>query len=209
MTRFLGLLAAVNFSAAPSAAATLTVNAGGELTGASGVNVNGSLFDVTFTDERCDEILDGCDDVSDFTFQTESQALAAANALLDQVLIDGPQGNFDTGPDFVFGCSFPLGCVTFIPYAPVFNVFTRFAFASNRLALNGIEGPDTVGVTGIPRDNDFAGANFANLAVFRASSIVSPVPEPAAWVVMLLGFGFLGAFMRSSQRRQKLSVSYR
>lgn len=34
------------------------------------------------------------------------------------------------------------------------------------------------------------------------------VPEPATWAMMLLGFGFVGGALRSSKRRQKLTVTY-
>ena len=37
---------------------------------------------------------------------------------------------------------------------------------------------------------------------------LSPVPEPAAWAMMLLGFGMVGAAMRSAKRRQNLTPSY-
>jgi len=34
------------------------------------------------------------------------------------------------------------------------------------------------------------------------------VPEPATWLVMLLGFGAVGGAMRSARRRQRVTVSY-
>jgi hypothetical protein len=34
------------------------------------------------------------------------------------------------------------------------------------------------------------------------------VPEPSAWAMMLLGFGFVGGAMRSAKRRKGLTVSY-
>lgn len=36
----------------------------------------------------------------------------------------------------------------------------------------------------------------------------SPVPEPATWAMMLLGFGLLGGAIRSAKRRQRLAVSW-
>ena len=38
--------------------------------------------------------------------------------------------------------------------------------------------------------------------------LVGAVPEPAAWALMLIGFGFVGGALRSSKRKQKLTVSY-
>lgn len=47
---------------------------------------------------------------------------------------------------------------------------------------------------------------FSRLSV--SSQAVVGVPEPATWTIMLLGFGLVGAAMRSSTRRHKLTVSY-
>lgn len=57
-----------------------------------------------------------------------------------------------------------------------------------------------------------ANARFSNLrflseATFGPAS-TAPVPEPATWAMMLLGFGFVGGAMRSAKRRQKVTGSY-
>lgn len=36
----------------------------------------------------------------------------------------------------------------------------------------------------------------------------APVPEPATWALMILGFGLVGGAIRSTIRRQKVSVRY-
>ena len=38
------------------------------------------------------------------------------------------------------------------------------------------------------------------------SQAASAVPEPSTWAMMLIGFGVMGAMMRSSKRRQKQKV---
>src|SRR3954465_15827217 len=76
---------------------------GGELTGASEVNVGGTLYNVEFVDGSCNSLFSGCIDAS-FTFHTASTAAAAAQALIDQVFTDGPQGNFDSRPELTVGC---------------------------------------------------------------------------------------------------------
>lgn len=43
---------------------------------------------------------------------------------------------------------------------------------------------------------------------FAAAAPVGAVPEPSTWALMLLGFGFIGAAVRSSKRRQKGTASY-
>ena len=53
---------------------------------------DGNLYDVQFLDGSCISLFNGCDDVSDFTFQTQAAAILASQALLDQVLLDGGGG---------------------------------------------------------------------------------------------------------------------
>ena len=60
-------------------AATLNV-VDGQLMGASGVIVDGTAYNVQFLDGTCIDLYDGCDEVSDFTFQGLSSATAAAQA---------------------------------------------------------------------------------------------------------------------------------
>ena len=85
-------------------AATLLVNGSGILTGATGVDVDGTLYDVEFVDGTCVALFDGCDSVTDFTFSSEADALAASQALLDQVFLDTAQGDFDADPGLTSGC---------------------------------------------------------------------------------------------------------
>jgi hypothetical protein len=51
-----------------------------------------------------------------------------------------------------------------------------------------------------------SGLAFAGLTI--AGNPVGGVPEPSTWVMMLLGFGFVGGAMRMAKRRQRLNVSY-
>lgn len=55
------------------------------------------------------------------------------------------------------------------------------------------------------RGFDFDAVGVRN---FREASVQSAVPEPATWAMMLLGFGFLGASMRSVRRKQKITAYY-
>ena len=95
--------------ASSAQAATLNV-VGGELLGASGVIVDGSLYDVEFADGTCIALYDGCDETSDFTFTDLASAVLASQALLDQVFLDGPSGNFDTQPALTTGCGTSREC---------------------------------------------------------------------------------------------------
>ncbi len=107
---------AVGLSSAPSFAATLNVDGSGQLLGASGVNVGGTLYDVLFKDGTCIAVFDGCDEVSDFAFTTSSAAYAASQALLDQVFVDVSAGSFDSAPALTIGIDDPRVGFAFTPY---------------------------------------------------------------------------------------------
>jgi hypothetical protein len=66
----------------------------GKLFGATEVLVDGYLYDVSFVDGTCIDLFLGCDTNSDFTFHTPGEGVLASQALIDQVLLDGPLGNF-------------------------------------------------------------------------------------------------------------------
>jgi hypothetical protein len=76
---------------------------GGILTGATGVNVGGTLYNVSFQDGTCAELFSGCDSGADFLFNQVTGNLAA-QAFLDQVFLDGPDGPFDSAPQMTRGC---------------------------------------------------------------------------------------------------------
>ncbi len=77
------------------------------------------LYDVAFLEGSCATLFNGCDELSDFTFQSLSTALAAAQALIDQVFLDVAVGKeFDSQPTLTFGCPGDINlCISFIPYA--------------------------------------------------------------------------------------------
>jgi len=79
----------------------LQVDIAGILTGANGVDVGGALYDVTFSHGSCVDLYSGCDQLSDFTFTDGFDAVAASQALLDQVLV----GVYDSDPSRTRGCS--------------------------------------------------------------------------------------------------------
>lgn len=71
-------------------------------------------------------------------------------------------------------------------------------FDASDLSLNG-------GLLSIDlRGTDNTAGGYINLSLGATGA----VPEPATWAMMLLGFGLVGAGVRSAKRRTKLTVSY-
>jgi hypothetical protein len=97
-------------------AVTLQIDGNGILTGATNVDVGGTLYKVLFVDGTCAAVFTGCYSGSDFAFTSESAAQIASQALLAQVFLDGAQGVFDSVPHLTFGCPLPFFCLALTPY---------------------------------------------------------------------------------------------
>jgi len=103
---------------------TWQLDVAGQLTGARNVVVQGVPYDVSFVDDLCINLFNGCDNTSDFApFTTQAAALAAAQVLIGEVLVDagsiaGYPADFDSMPGLTFGCTVPTTiCKVKIPYA--------------------------------------------------------------------------------------------
>lgn len=178
------LMASVFALAANSA--TL-VTAGGQLMGATAVNVDGTFYDVSFLEGSCNSLFSGC---TTHTFQTSTAAALASQALLDQVFI----GVYDTTPSLTNGIENTV--------AAVFTLYNTSAIGFTRMtAWNGIsEGQDvvldqTVAEWVLFKNRDSGDSNFpasetTTWAVWAPSAV--PVPA-AAWLFgsALLGLGAL------------------
>jgi len=175
-----------------SNSATLIVN-NGTLMGATGVDVNGTLYDVSFLDGTCVELYNGCDDNSDFPFTNPanlydgSLIMTAMQALLDQVFVDSSVGLFDSQPALMNGCNTPGGCNIATPFS-VNSTGGLGVFVAHNWALEyrdvisqGSGGYDTGDTSPIP--------GYEDIKVYAVWSEVSPVPVPAA--IWLFGSGLL------------------
>ena len=187
-------LAVASLCATAASAATLIVDDNGKLTGATGVDVGGTFYDVAFIDGiSCAAAFNGCDSDADLLpFHTSpSVALLAAQALLDQVFV----GLYDNDPTRTLGCTDAVGCATLIPFNIVGPYF-QYAYALN-LAGDGDRTSlrTDLSLTANQELND-ASVTFARFT----PSTVAPVPEPSTWAMMLVGFGAIGASMRRRRR---------
>ena len=191
----LGTLASfVVFLLGASSASATTLNvSGGQLLGASGVIVDGSSYDVAFLDGTCIALYNGCDSVSDFTFQTQAAAGAASQALLDQVFLDVGAGSFDSSPELTTHCFIPEACIANTPYALAYvsgTPTTVFNGRAQNYAPGGTLPLDNTSPGNYAVDRDTAGIATDMYAVW------TPVPEPGTALLMALGLAGLSGRKR-------------
>ncbi len=185
--------------------ATLNVS-NGTLMGASGVNVNGQLYDVQFVDGTCIELYNGCDDYSDFPFgnptNNATTLIAAMNALLEQVVIDSSLGNFDSNPNLINGCTNENTC----------NINTLLFFSGSTEFMGGSSARNSSN-----EFNDFvtSGSIFFNsnpnlalppgndLSVFAVWHQTTVVPVPSA--IWLFSSGLIGLISFSRKKQYNLT----
>jgi hypothetical protein len=160
---------------------------GGILTGAGGVNVNGTLYAVSFQDGTCIGLFSGCDSSSDFAFggTSASAAFAASQALLDQVFLDGPLGNFDSNPALTRGCADGTGAGFCAILTPVDFLVNNVYAQNTRLELG-----DVVRVAFTLPAEDLVRFDTVVYAVWSLQGMpppVTPVPEPPIIALLLVG----------------------
>ena len=194
------------------AAPILLINGSGLLTGATGVMVDGTAYDVRFQGGSCNSVFNGCDPSLDFVFTSGASALAASQALLDQVFVgenrgvadgdpSGP-GFFDSHPGLTLGC--PQGdfnvCMALTPYSftsgtsqLLAGVATNYGPFTGRTDEASLE---TIGGGGV------ATSGIQTFAVWSPSAVTpSPVPEPTTIAMLCTGLITMVLPLRRRARR--------
>jgi hypothetical protein len=86
----------------------------------------------------------------------------------------------------------------------------RFSNGNNFIGLQATSGSNTFfgfAYTTNSILNSFGFETTPGQAI-TATTAVPAVPEPATWIMMLFGVGFVGAMMRSAKRKQSTALSY-
>ena len=200
---------AMSCLAVPTAGASvvLHVDSHGILTGASGVTVGllPDTYSVKFVDGTCAAVFGACD-VAHFTFGSSSDALNAAQALLDVVLLDGLLGNFDSVVTLQAGCSDIRSCSTLTPYGlgtSDFGPTVQVANSNNRRFVSGIDGAIQQNV--LASNDTSARANVWAVWIkgdFPGAENPASAPEPGTLALL----GLAGAALAWTQRRRRAAT---
>lgn len=168
----------------------------GILTGATGVNVGGKLFDVSFQDGTCAELFSGCDAVDDFMFD-DATAFLAVQALLDQVFVDGASGAFDSNPYLTSGCGLgsPSGCNVIVPVGLDANGWAR-----GRLTKNEISDASDSALWQFFRAPDFTTADLPGETWALWTPAPASVPEAPTLVLLSGGLTAMAVVRRRRAR---------
>ncbi|MBI3348514.1 MAG: hypothetical protein HY020_15070 [Burkholderiales bacterium] len=193
------------------AAVVLTVGASGRLVGAAGVDVGGVLYEVAFVDGTCNAVFSDCQAGAPnaFAFQTQASAHVASQALIDQVFLDGPQGNFDSDLGLMSGCTSTRICDAITPYGTF--TFQGTTYVRDNGARNMAAAGDGVIDAEINVETYFdlagdlgVGPNFVWAVWTPATVTVDPPPAtggqlPLPGTLALVSLGL--AALRLTQRR--------
>lgn len=188
--------AALFLAASGTQAVTLLTDVSGRLTGATGVDISGTSYDVAFRDTTCLAAFGTCDLSTVFAFPTQASAHDALQALMSQVIT----GVFDSQPNKVIGCDDPSYCLILTPYKVSLNAANQLQVSTKGVGNSATEAADivlplSVDIVMNPDTDLSVGNPIFTYAVWSRTPAEPPVeppvdtamPEPGAMALAGLG----------------------
>lgn len=157
------------------------IKSGNLVWGATDINIEGHLYDFEFFDGRCTDGFTGCDEPSDFAFNTQEKAVAASLALIDVI-----------GGEELGGCGF--FCLILTPYQssiwlPDPRRIVLFSY------VNLSQGSNSVSINSLYTDY---GISVTEGMVWGLWTHQRYIPEPGSLILLMMGLISIYFSRRSS-----------
>ncbi len=161
------------------------------------------LSDVEFVDGTCLDIFGKCRSMDGFSPRPIRVLNNFIDLMKDGVKINGKIYDFASSPSLINGCESTVSCAVIVGsrYADFDKV------DAIKHIINAVGGNSSVDVPKSDATVDtrtLSGTTFARYTSY--TKLVTTVPEPATWAMMLLGFGTIGGAAR--YRRKSRTVSF-
>ncbi len=175
-------------AATPANATPILQGTATTLTGINGLVVGSSTYNVSFVDGTCASVYGVCD-AAHFTFGTQINANAAAQAILSAIA-----GTFFDTHVGTVGCTNVSGCQMFVPFG--INASSNVVLG---IAINLYSGSDLVSPNNTSQSTDTTSQSSNVYTVFSLAP-ATEVPEP--FTLSLFGAGIGGlAFIRRNRKK--------
>ena len=181
------------------AAPILLFSTSNQLTGATGVEVNGQLYDVEFKDGTCFDLFNGCYEGTDsFFWKTSADAETASLSLLDQVFTDATGALLDSEPHRILGCETTISCFAITPFV---RYFLHNAVSGVSAFNSHVESGDGTVASHVDINFDLAAEAGQTWAVWSSRSTISEPPLALLMFICLLSM----LLMRNTRQGSDLS----
>lgn len=192
------MIASLCITANPVFANVSHVVENGYLIGANNVDVGGVKYDVRFSSNTFVSLFSG----APMAFQSSPElAQEASYAMLNQVFVDGPAGDFSRAPGRVAGCwNAPYTCYIYTPWRRFLDNATAPPAEMVALSLLFVSSTDWAdpNFDQIIYSNEFAldqGSGYRTWAVWSLSTVAA-IPEPQTYALALAGLSVVGWMAR-------------